>query len=181
MENGLGGDRISYKLGICTECGQFLSFHFKKDGLEIRGICPHTNPLNNIHRNFSLGGRKKIILNLGVKQNMPKNADEEDKKIRSEIAKDWGITDDMLTGFVRSRIAAYKKEGKWKPNFDDEELEECLIEMVCDLGMGFEAHQGKFGLDSFLRVLHDQTTLSIDGEIERRKKIFKQEKEKMNE
>ena len=98
---------------------------------------------------------------------MSKKADEklENRRI---IAEDWNLTDDLLTGFVRSRIEEFRKKGKWKPNFDDEELEECLIRMVCDIGLGLEIYQGEFGLEYFLRILKNFTMKAIDDEIERR-------------
>lgn len=100
---------------------------------------------------------------------MPKKVDEEDKKIRCEIIKNWGITDNILRNFVRTRIEIYKKKDKRETNFDDEEMEERFIEMVCDIGVGFEVYQGKFCLDYFFKILHNWTNMAIDEETKRRK------------
>ena len=100
------------------------------------------------------------------KENIEFNEKLENRRI---VAKDWNLTDDLLTGFVRSRIEKFRKKGKWKPNFDGEELEECLIRMVCDIGIGFDTYQGKFGMDYFFRILDNFTMMAIDEEIKRRK------------
>ena len=100
------------------------------------------------------------------KENIEFNEKLENRRI---VAKDWNLTDDLLTGFVRSRIEEFRKKGKWKPNFDDEDLEECLISMVSDIGIGFDTYQGKFGTDYFFHILDNFTMMAIDEEIERRK------------
>lgn len=100
---------------------------------------------------------------------MPQKADEKDKKIRCSVAKDWKFTGDMIDDFVRSRMETFKIESEWNPEFNDDELEKCFIDVVCDIGVGLDTYMGKFGLDYFFKILDNMTMMAVDEEIERRK------------
>ena len=99
---------------------------------------------------------------------MTKNSDEklENRRI---IAKDWKLSDDLITNIARCHIEKYKIKNKHKFKLDDKELEKCLIDVVLDIGVGFNVYLGFFGKDYFSHILDNLTMKAIDDEIERRK------------
>lgn len=95
---------------------------------------------------------------------------KKDEKLENRriVAEDWKFTGELIDDYVRSRVETFKIESEWKPEFDENELEKRFIDIVCDLGVGFEVYQGKFGLDYFFLILDNMTMMNVDKEIERR-------------
>ncbi len=99
---------------------------------------------------------------------MPKKGDEKIEN-RRMVAKDWKLGDDLITNIARCHIEKYKVKNKHKSKLDDKELEKRLIDVVLDIGVGFNVYLGIFGKDYFFHILDNLTMKSIDEEIERRK------------
>ena len=60
-----GYQEVNMKIGSCKVCKRLLNLHFKKDRVEIRNCCSHIGSIKDINHNFSLKGKKKIILKIG--------------------------------------------------------------------------------------------------------------------
>lgn len=95
---------------------------------------------------------------------MPQKADE---KIKNQNIEDsvWKLNRDLLHDFVRSHIKKIKDETKWNPEFDEKELEYLFLDIIIDIGVGFEIYLGKFGTDYFFRILDNLKTMAVDRKI----------------
>ena len=106
---------------------------------------------------------------------MPKKTDDKLEK-RCIIAKDWKFSGDLIVDFVLTRIEGFRRKGKWKHNFDEEELVKRFVDVVCCIGVGFEEYLGRFGKDYFFHILDNWTMMGIDEEIKYRRKFSKKKK-----
>ncbi|MCU0849738.1 MAG: hypothetical protein MUC80_00495 [Candidatus Thermoplasmatota archaeon] len=95
---------------------------------------------------------------------MPPKKDEIIKKQNIEVSV-WKLNRELLHSYVRSHIKKIKDEAKCNPEFDEKELKYLFLDIIIDIGVGFEIYLGRFGTDYFFRILDNLKMMAVDSKI----------------